>query len=104
MDATSGHQLLSFMDAFSNYNQIYMATYDEEKTTFIIDKGLFYYRIMLFGLKNVGVIDQRLMNKIFKEQIRRNMKVYIGNMLVKSRATEHCINDLEDTFTTFQYF
>ena len=35
VDSTTGHQLLSFMDAFSGYNQIKMDKEDQEKTSFI---------------------------------------------------------------------
>ena len=38
VDATSGHQLLSFMDAYSGYNQIRMDPNDEEKTAFITNQ------------------------------------------------------------------
>jgi hypothetical protein len=38
VDSTSGHELLSFMDAFSGYNQIYMEEADQEKTSFITDR------------------------------------------------------------------
>ena len=36
IDSTAGHQLLSFMDAFSGYNQIRMDEADQEKTSFWI--------------------------------------------------------------------
>ena len=49
VDATSGHQLLNFMDSFSRYNQIKMVPRDEEKTTFITDRGLYCYKVMPFG-------------------------------------------------------
>ena len=65
MDATSGFQLMSFMDAFSDYNQIWMAKEDEEKTSFIIDRGTYCYKIMPFGLKNVGATYQRMVDKVF---------------------------------------
>ena len=32
VDSTAGHKLLTFMDAFSGYNQIQMAEEDQEKT------------------------------------------------------------------------
>ena len=51
VDSTSGHDLLSFMDAFSGYNQIMMDVDDREKTSFITDKGIYCYRAMPFGLK-----------------------------------------------------
>ena len=35
VDSTTGHKLLTFMDAFSRYNQIQMAEEDREKTAFI---------------------------------------------------------------------
>ena len=37
VDATSGHELLSFIDAYSGYNQIPMYLSDEEHTSFITD-------------------------------------------------------------------
>jgi hypothetical protein len=37
VDSTAGHELLSFMDALSGYNQIYMEEADQEKTAFITD-------------------------------------------------------------------
>ena len=54
VDLTAGYQLLSFMDAFSGYNQIKMDEVDQEKTPFITSQGLFCYKVMPFGLKNVG--------------------------------------------------
>lgn len=38
IDLTSGHETLSFTDAFSKYNQIQIASKDEKKTTFIMDQ------------------------------------------------------------------
>ena len=58
VDATSGHELLTFMDAFSDYNQIMMAPEDKENTTFITNHGLYCYRVMPFGLKNTGTTYQ----------------------------------------------
>ena len=54
VDSTIGHQLLSFMDSFSRYNQIKMDEADQEKTSFITSQGLFCYKVMHFGLKNAG--------------------------------------------------
>uniref|UniRef100_A0A2N9GP36 RNase H type-1 domain-containing protein n=1 Tax=Fagus sylvatica TaxID=28930 RepID=A0A2N9GP36_FAGSY len=54
VDSTAGHRLLTFMDAFSGYNQIMMDDTDQEKTSFITSKGLFCYKVMPFGLKNAG--------------------------------------------------
>ena len=84
VDSTVGHKLLSFMVTFSKYNQIRMDETYQEKTSFVTNQGLFCYKVMPFGLKNVGATYQRLVNHMFHPQIRRNVKVYVDNMLVKS--------------------
>ena len=55
---------------------------------------------MSFSLKNAGVTYQRLMNKMFAQQIGRNVQVYVNNMLVKSRREEDHLEDLRETFDT----
>jgi hypothetical protein len=52
VDSTSRHEPLRFIDAFSGYNQIHMNEADQEKTSFITDRGLYCYKMMPFGLKN----------------------------------------------------
>ena len=52
VDATVGHDILSFLDAFSRYHQIPMHPLDVEKTTFITPHGLYYYNVIPFCLKN----------------------------------------------------
>ena len=63
VDATVGHELLSFLDDFSGYNQILMHPDDEEKISFISKRGICCYKRMPFVLKNAGAIFQRLTNK-----------------------------------------
>ena len=76
---------------------------DQEKTSFVTSQGLFCYKVMSFGLKNAGATYQRLMNKMFANQIGRNVQVYIDDMLVKSRMEDH-LEDLKETFNTFHYY
>jgi hypothetical protein len=52
VDATSGCELLSFLDAYSAFHQISMAREDEEKTAFVTPRGLYCYVNMPYGLKN----------------------------------------------------
>ena len=54
VDSMAKHQLLSFMDAFSGYNQIRLDEADQEKISFFTSQGLFCYKVMLFELKNAG--------------------------------------------------
>ena len=84
VDVTSDHRLLSFMDAFIGYNQIRMASENEKHIAFVTDKGIYYNKVMPFGLKNTEATYQQVVNKIFKAQIGWNMEVYMDDMLVKS--------------------
>ena len=98
VDATVGQELLSFMDAFSGYNQISMDPDDQEKTSFITGQGTYYYRVIPFGLKNPGDTYQRLVNRMFQKQIGASMEVYIYDMLVKSTMAELYIAHLSEAF------
>ena len=57
---------------------------------------------MPFGLKNVGATYQRLVNKMFSKQIKRNMDVYVDDMLVKSKEESTHLNNLYEMFTTLR--
>ena len=98
VDPTAGHELLSFMDAFSGYNQISMDPDDQEKTSFITVQGTYCYRVMPFGLKNAEATYQRLVNGMFQKQIGVTMEVYIDDMLVKSTTAEPHIAHLSEAF------
>ncbi|RDY03009.1 hypothetical protein CR513_13459, partial [Mucuna pruriens] len=85
VDRASSCGILSFMDAYSSYYQIRMHSNDESKTTFIMDKGKFCYKVLSFGLMNVGATYQRLMDQIFKDHIGNQLEVYVDDMVVMSR-------------------
>ena len=102
VDSIASHQLLSFMDAFSGYNQIKMDEADQEKTPFITSQGLFCYKVMPFGLKNAGATYQRLVNQMFRPQIGRNVEVYVDDMLVKSLDEEKHLDNLKENFDTLK--
>jgi hypothetical protein len=104
VDSTSGYKLLSFMDAFSGYNQILMHPEDRAKTAFITDRGLYCYKVMPFGLKNAGATYQRLVNKMFQAQIGKNMEVYVDDMLIKSAESVAHVNDLREAFEQLKLY
>ena len=104
VESTSRYELLNFMDAFSSYNQILIHPEDREKTAFITDQGLYCYKVMPFGLKNVWATYQQLVNKMFQGQIGRNMEVYVDDMLVKcTRSMDHA-HDLHEVFKTLKQY
>nr|KYP65120.1 Transposon Ty3-I Gag-Pol polyprotein [Cajanus cajan] len=87
VDGASDHKILTFLDAYSGYNQIRMHPRDEEKIAFITDLTNYCYRVMPFSLKNAGATYQRLMDKIFRHQLGRNMEVYVDDMVIKSETS-----------------
>ena len=92
------------MDVFSGYNQIKMDETNQDKTSFITSQGLFCYKVMPFGFKNVRETYQRLVNHIFRPQIRRNVEVYVDDMLVKSLDEGKHLDDLQETFDTLRRY
>ena len=84
VNSTAGHPMLSFMDGFSEYNQILMAPKDMEKTSFITKWGTYCYRVMPFGLKNAGATNQRAATTVFHDMMHRDIEVYVDDMIVKS--------------------
>ncbi|KAL6178007.1 hypothetical protein ACLB2K_049527 [Fragaria x ananassa] len=98
VDYTASHKLLSFMDAYEGYNQILLREEDLEHTSFVIDKGLYYYRRMPFGLKNAGTMYQRLVNRMFASLLGNVMEVYVDDMLVKSTLTTNHTENLKKAF------
>ena len=104
VDASAGHGMLSFLDTFSGYHQIPMHPPDAEKTSFITPHGLYCYNVMPFGLKNVEATYQRLVTKMFRPLLGSIMKVYIDNMLVKSKQRPDHANHLQQAFDILQEY
>ncbi|KAJ1698478.1 hypothetical protein LUZ63_006990 [Rhynchospora breviuscula] len=90
VDSTTGFTHLSIIDANAGYHQIMMHPEDEEKTSFLTKRGIYCYKVMPFGLKNAGAEYQRMVNKLFQEELGKVMEDYIDDMVVKScSGTEH---------------
>jgi hypothetical protein len=98
IDSTAGCARLSFLDAYSGYNQIKLKKEDEDKTAFITPYGVFCYQVMPFGLKNVGATYQRMMQNCLGSQIGLNIQVYIDDVVITTREEESLISDLAETF------
>ena len=104
VDATAGYERMSFLDAYRGYHQIAMYEPDQEKTSFITPLGLYCYKVMPFGLRNVGATYHRLVTKMFREQIGKTMEVYIDDMVVKSKKAEDHSADLLQTFAILRQY
>ncbi|GKV03742.1 hypothetical protein SLEP1_g15991 [Rubroshorea leprosula] len=102
VEAASGNERLSLLDAYSGYHQVPMAPEDEEKTSFYAGDEIYCYVMMPFGLKNAGATYQKMVTIVFRAQIGRNLEVYVDDIVVKSlKADDHLI-DLEETFNNLR--
>jgi len=104
VDGATGNKVLSFLDAYSGYNQIPMATTDMNKTAFITDDANYFYRVMPFGLKNAGATYQRLMDKVFSHLTRHCVEVYVDDMFVKSPSHHQHAEDLAAVFSALRQY
>ena len=89
---------MSFLDAFQGYHQIPLAIDDQEKTDFVTPIGNYHFKVMPFGLKNVGSTYQRVMTRMFEPQMGKNIEVYIDDMVVKSKLVFEHVRDLNNIF------
>lgn len=86
VDTAIGQELLCVLNAYQVYHQIPLAEQDRDKVSFVTLDGKFFFVVMQFGLKNAEVTYQRITDKVCKDQISRNVKVYVDGILIKARA------------------
>jgi hypothetical protein len=104
IDSTAGCERLLFLNAYSRYNQIRLKVEDKGKTAFITPHGVYCYTTMPFGLKNAGATYQWCMQACLKEQIDRNVEVYIDDIVIKSTKADILLDDLCETFTNLDRY
>ena len=95
---------MSFLDAFQGYHQIPLDLDDQEKTTFVTPIGNYHYKVMPFGLKNVGSTYQRMMTRMFELLLGKNIEIYIDDMVVKSKMVSEHLGDLRVIFEVFRNY
>jgi len=104
VDGAAGHAILSFLDAYSGYNQIPMADEDKIKTTFITEEANLYYKVIPFGLKNVGATYQCLMDRVFQPLLGKSVEIYVDDIIVKSPNTKQHSVDLTQVFKALRAY
>ena len=102
VDAITGHPRMSFLDAFQGYHQIPLVLEVQEKTAFVTPTGNYHYKVMPFGLKNAKSTYQRMMTRMFEPQLGKSIKVYVNDMVVKSKVVSEHLGDLGSTFNVLR--
>src|SRR3954471_14124276 len=77
---------------------------DEEHTSFITPYGVFCYRTMPLGLKNAGATYQRMMQACLRDQIGRNVQVYVDDIIIKTYSANTLLDDLRETFAALNKY
>jgi hypothetical protein len=94
MDAAATSELMSLLDCYSGYHQIWMKKEDGPKTSFMTPSGTYCYLQMPEGLKNAGGSFSRMAAKVLCSQIGKNVLTYVDGIIVKSTKQENHIADL----------
>lgn len=68
------------------------------KTTFVTDDGIYCYTQMPFALKSTGIEFQESINRAFEGLIDKTVKVYVDDIIVKSKNKKTTTSDLTEVF------
>jgi hypothetical protein len=98
VDTAACCEVMSLLDCFSGYQQIYMKEEDRASTSFITPFGVYCFVRMPKGLKNVGSTFSRLTKKILEDQMGRNIFTYVDDIVVVGKNKDDHLSDLAETF------
>jgi hypothetical protein len=102
VDSAMGCEMMTLLDCFFGYHQIWLCKEDEEKTSFITSFGTFCYLRMPEGLCNAEPTFYRMTKAALKDQVDRNVLSYIDNIVVASKKKETYISDFAETFANIR--
>jgi ribonuclease HI len=100
----SGATVISFLDGFSGYNQIYVHPDDQEKTAFTTPWGTFMYAKMPFILMNVGATFHRDMDIAFMGEKDKFFLIYLDDITVYSSSHEEHLKHMKRVFLKSRQF
>jgi Reverse transcriptase (RNA-dependent DNA polymerase) len=89
LDMVALHELYSFLDGYSGYNQVSIRQEDQDKTTFMTDLGTFAFWVMPFGLCNAPGTFQWIMMIIFQDFLRKFLEIFINDFCVYGAEKDH---------------
>jgi hypothetical protein len=102
VDSAAGCKVMSLLDCFSSYHQIYMKEEDKASTSFITPFGTYCFIRMPEGLKNAGSTFSHLTKTVLESQAGRNIFTYVDDIVVASKNKEDHLADLAETFANMR--
>ena len=95
LDRLARHSHYCFLDGYSGYNQIAIASEDQEKSTFTYPYGTFAFRRMPFRLCNAPATFQICMMSIFSDLVEEVTEIFMDDFSVYGYSFEDCFKNLE---------
>ncbi len=89
LDYVVGHEMYSFMDGYNGYNQVKMVKEDKDKTTFILEWGIYAYNIMPSRLCNTHVTFYKVVTKTFKPYLNKFMQLFLDDFNGYGNKKDH---------------
>jgi hypothetical protein len=102
VDSAAGCEVMSLLDCFFGYHQIYMKEEDKASTSFITPFGTYCFIRMPEGLKNVGSTFSCLTKMVLESQVGRNIFTYVDDIIVASKNKEDHLADLAEMFANMR--
>jgi hypothetical protein len=91
-------EMMTLLDSFFGYHQIWLCREDEEKTSFITPFVTYCYLQMPEGLCNADPTFYRMMKKALKDQVGRNVLSYMDDIVIARRKKDTYISNSVETF------
>lgn len=95
MDTLARKKSFSFLDGFSGYNRISIASEDQDKTTFTYPWGTYAYNVLPFVLCNAPTTFERAVLVIFANIVRECVEVYMDDFSVYGDSFDHSLQNIE---------
>ena len=99
LQAMGGSRYFSTLDLVAAYNQIEVEKGDQHKTAFTTPFGLFEYSRMPFGLSTSPATFQRLMGRVFHQDVYNILLVYLDDVIIFSGTIDQHIERLAVAFS-----
>ena len=90
--------VFSSLDLSQGYHQIRILEEDVPKIAFRVPFGHYQFKFLSFGLTNVPITFQSVMNRIFHQYLGKFVLVYLDDILVFSKTPKEQIEHLRVVF------